>query len=677
MKAMPSTLIARTLAAATLLRWLPVLLLPVLFTDCRQPSPSAVVHDSALLREWLEHDPDSCLWYCTDLYTPLYHEHRYDSLEHIYARLLRAVPPHLRETKNAAYLLGYVLTFYHNALMLQDKTLNSHHLTDSLLRSGHPYYTRTLRPELLAITARFYLAQDSMSRVDSIGRLFLTLPSTGDLRRDARAWHQMAWCMEAADISTRVPQLLMERATAACRQVDGKVGNEGEIYGYMGYLYWKNGRWPEAVTAIQEAIDWYNARPGTPGDGLLDAYNDLSRVYADLCLYDRALDANAHAIRCAQGLDNWMLQEVYRLRAVVHHEAGRPDSALHCVQQALHAMPRNVEPSFPLLLEINRLSYDFACYPDSIPFRLDACRRLLQDTAQLTPEYKAELLACYGNALLHTPEGELEGISCLERSYNDYLSGGFPQGVVQTGGVLLEACARRGLAERVAAVYPVYTAMRDSLQRAQAVRAAIGANVRYETARKELENRSLRISVELEREKRMRAWMWAGGVVLLLVGVAWIVYQRHWCQWQISEARLGELSMLVYVQSKRARELEQENLDMQRDHGLNELLKTLKEACKKMNEKDKPANSKGIAELREGFCTLCPSYLPALHRRAPGLTSTDEVIAILLYLGMKNDDIAFMLGITRLGVNKARSRLRQRLGLEGKVNLVEYLQKVG
>ena len=71
----------------------------------------------------------------------------------------------------------------------------------------------------------------------------------------------------------------MELAVDSCRKAEGKVGNEGEIYDYMGYLYWKNGEPEKAITAIQEAIDWYTARPGTPGDGLIVCYNDLSQLF--------------------------------------------------------------------------------------------------------------------------------------------------------------------------------------------------------------------------------------------------------------------------------------------------------------------------------------------------------------------------------------------------------------
>ena len=164
----------------------------------------------------------------------------------------------------------------------------------------------------------------------------------------------------------------MEHAVESCRKAEGKVGNEGEIYDYMGYLYWKNGEPEKAITAIQEAIDWYTARPGTPGDGLIECYNDLSQVYATLELYDKAIEANTLAVEASKKLDKWMLEEVYRLRAACFSNAGKKDSALFYIQEAIKATPKSAENYFNLLVRINRLDYYYAAYPDSIAGQLDS-----------------------------------------------------------------------------------------------------------------------------------------------------------------------------------------------------------------------------------------------------------------------------------------------------------------
>ena len=53
---------------------------------------------------------------------------------------------------------------------------------------------------------------------------------------------------------------------------------------------------------------------------------------------------------------------------------------------------------------------------------------------------------------------------------------------------------------RIGEIYPVYTAIHDSLQKKEKQRYAIAANIRYETERKEQENRALAAEVALKEQ---------------------------------------------------------------------------------------------------------------------------------------------------------------------------------
>ena len=134
----------------------------VALTGCHKSSQPI---DRSDIREWLSQDADSCLWYYTGHYTTLLKEKRYREMEQLYASVLRAMPEHPKGGKNMNYLMGWVLTYYYNALMYQDKADGSEFLTDSLLNSRHPYYTQVLRPELLAHSCKFYLAQNRMKHI--------------------------------------------------------------------------------------------------------------------------------------------------------------------------------------------------------------------------------------------------------------------------------------------------------------------------------------------------------------------------------------------------------------------------------------------------------------------------------------------------------------------------------
>lgn len=660
----------------------------VALTGCHKSSQPI---DRSDIREWLSQDADSCLWYYTGHYTTLLKEKRYREMEQLYASVLRAMPEHPKGGKNMNYLMGWVLTYYYNALMYQDKADGSEFLTDSLLNSRHPYYTQVLRPELLAHSCKFYLAQNRMKQVDSIGHLFLSLPPTDDPRRNARTWHVMAYSLEFCSIDTKAPMQLMEHAVASCRKAEGKVGNEGEIYGYMGYLYWKNGEPEKAITAIQEAIDWYTARPGTPGDGLIECYNDLSQVYATLELFDKAIEANTLAVEASKKLDNWTLEEVYRLRAACFSNAGEKDSALFYIQEAIKATPKSAEKYFNLLLRINRLDYYYAAYPDSIAGQLDECCRLLKDTAHIDPFAQNYLYAYHGKALLRTPGHEQEGVEQLERSFRNFQTSHFPEGIISVGDELIRAYIRTGMPDRISSIYSLYTETSDSLRHRARANAAIGANVRYETGRKEQENLVLAAEVSLKQRTLIFTRLLVGLLfVILLVGGMYMRQRQRFLR-QVSNARLSQISGLLQTQQ----ELKEKNESLQ---GMQEELRQSNEALFEAKQElsrhnasltQKKAvsnlrmkisteifNSDKEAEFRRSFTAFYPDYIPALHRLSPDITRTDELIAMLIILELSSDEIALTLGISKIGVNKARSRMRKRLGLAGDTKLEDFLKGI-
>lgn len=660
----------------------------VALTGCHKSSQPI---DRSDIREWLSQDADSCLWYYTGHYTTLLKEKRYREMEQLYASVLRAMPEHPKGGKNMNYLMGWVLTYYYNALMYQDKADGSEFLTDSLLNSRHPYYAQVLRPELLAHSCKFYLAQNRMKQVDSIGHLFLSLPPTDDPRRDARTWHVMAYSLEFCSIDTKAPMQLMEHAVASCRKAEGKVGNEGEIYDYMGYLYWKNGEPEKAITAIQEAIDWYTARPGTPGDGLIECYNDLSQVYATLELFDKAIEANTLAVEASKKLDNWTLEEVYRLRAACFSNAGEKDSALFYIQEAIKATPKSAEKYFNLLLRINRLDYYYAAYPDSIAGQLDECRRLLKDTAHIDPFAQNYLYAYHGKALLRTPGHEQEGVEQLERSFRNFQTSHFPEGIISVGDELIHAYIRTGMPDRISSIYSLYTETSDSLRHRARANVAIGANVRYETGRKEQENLVLAAEVSLKQRTLIFTRLLVGLLfVILLVGGMYMRQRQRFLR-QVSNARLSQISGLLQTQQ----ELKEKNESLQ---GMQEELRQSNEALFEAKQElsrhnasltQKKAvsnlrmkisteifNSDKEAEFRRSFTAFYPDYIPALHRLSPDITRTDELIAMLIILELSSDEIALTLGISKIGVNKARSRMRKRLGLAGDTKLEDFLKGI-
>lgn len=673
--------------------YLVLIIILCILGGCNKPSRW---HDPEEVEAWLRQEPDSCLSYYIGLHDALYKERNFAEMEQIYGRLLRSMPEQPEGNKRLNYLTGTVLFYYYDAMIRQDKT--DARLTDSLLNCPNPYYAATMRPELLATSVKFYQAQRRLAEMDSLGALFLSLPPSDDLRRNARTWYQLAWALEYGDMDSEVFLRLMEYAVECCEKAGGGVDGEGDIYSFMGYLYWKDGELEKATLCVQQAIDWYATHPTHPREGLIEAYLNLSRVYVSLRLFDKALKANAEAIEVSQSVGNWTLEEIYRMRATTFEMASHADSALFYVEKAMELVPGTQEAFYRLKLRVDRLGYYFSAHPDSLAGQVDECLALLKDTASLDFERKYNLLAYYGMALQQLPGREREGVGFLEESYRNFHDDDYPEGILFTGDELIRAYIRTGLTDRISNVFIAYSETADSLQVEDNTSAAIGANIRYETGRKEQENRALTAEVSLKHRTLMFTWVLVGLLCVLLVGGWLYLRQRHRYLRRVSDARLSRISGLLRTQQELSSHNASltEKLDMA-SHELNvtshKLEKTSNELSEVSSQLDTVSKQKAIseirvkistellnadqeAEFRRSFTAVYPDYLPSLRKLSAGLTPTDELIAMLLLLELSNNEIALTLGISKNGVNKARSRMRQRLGLKSEVGLEGFLRGI-
>lgn len=657
---------------------IPALIILILVGGCRN-----TVVDTDHIESWMAQSPDSCLSYFIGEYTSLYKQKKYPEIERLYGRILRSMPEHPKKSKDLDYLTGTVLFYYYDALVHLDSE-GDECLTDSLLNSSHPYYTQTMRPELLAISAKSYHTQRRIEEMDSIGHIFLSLPPSDDPARNARTWYHMTWALEYGDMDSDVFIRMMEYAVACCQKTDQEVDVEGDIYSFMGYLYWKDGALEKATHLIQQAIDWYSAHPEAPREGLIETYLNLSRVYVSLRLFDKALEANGQAVEVSRSLDNWTLEEIYRMRATTFEMAKRSDSALYYIQKVIENPSLKLNPFQMSRLRIDRLGYYFSLHRDSLAGQIDECVQLLKDTASLDFERKYNLLAFYGMALQQIPGREREGVRYLEESYQNFLADSYPEGILFAGDELIRAYIRTGLTDRISNVFIVYSETEDRIKVEDNMSSAIGANIRYETGRKEQENRALTAEVSLKHRTLVFTWLLVGALMVLLVIGGLHLRQRQRYLRRVSDARLSQISGLLRSQQ----ELKENNnalLDMQEKlRQSNEALSVRLDSISKQKVvsdirvmiSTELLHSDKEAEFRRNFTAAYPDYLVSLRQYCPDITPTDELIAMLLLLELSNSEIALTLGISKNGVNKARSRMRQRLGLASEIVLEEFLKGI-
>ena len=261
-----------------------------------------------------------------------------------------------------------------------------------------------------------------------------------------------------------------------------------------------------------------------------------------------------------------------------------------------------------------------------------------------------------------------EGFPLMEETMDYYLEQDFPEMIDWCGNILLKRYAEHKMYSRIGEIYPVYTAIHDSLQKKEKQRYAIAANIRYETERKEQENRALTAEVALKEQSLVYTRIILGlSGCLLAAGVVYLIRRRrrHLKEQEEHRRQLNELLTSQQELNRRnetlSRELEQVSHNEIIDNVRRQLDPTL-------------LSGEDEKRFRQSFAALYPRYLPGLRSRCPELTKSDELFCMLIYLKQNTDEIALALGISRASVNTARSRIRKKFGLQKEDSLDNYLQ---
>ena len=631
----------------------------------------------------------------------------YDSVRALYSGLMRSLPEHPSgEADSIAIYMGRILMYYYNCAILKQRESNgatdifreAMRLPDSLLHSDHAFYRDVMRPELLTLCAQLHMVANDRTVADSMAQALVAMPVMANDTRAVSVYHTMAWtaifCCPATDTAIR----LQERAVAA-RERGGVHKDEGNLYSRMSYFYQLAGRYEEAMRYIQRAIDYYtelgrkqsastvdgpyfpiarnadgslSATSESLLDNVIHAYGNLTALYGTLGLCDKALEANAVALRFAREANDNFLLDLYRMRAECFREVGQPDSCFVCLDSALAVIGQQPQQRKYLTgIALQRTGILLDAYPDSAAHYIRATQAYLADSAMVTVRQLPRLFHVCGMALYYTPSRKAESIPYLEEARLRYIVLNDPVNEANVTDLLLNAYAETGRYARMGQLYPTYRLLRDSLFREDRQRSVIAANIRYETGRKMRENELLTAEVQLKQRTLLYTWTLVGLLAALLLSVVIYMRQRQRYHRRISEAHLSQISSLL-------------NAHRQLHHRNNSLARELIMVSNPQTAADMRAainthlfNTDKEADFRHSFAAFYPGYLPSLRRICPDLTRTDELVAMLLLLELSNDKIALTLGITKASVNKARSRMRKRMGLEKEVKLEEFLKGVG
>jgi len=220
--------------------------------------------------------------------------------------------------------------------------------------------------------------------------------------------------------------------------------------------------------------------------------------------------------------------------------------------------------------------------------------------------------------------------------------------------------------------------------------------IRFETEKKEKENQILRAQQALSDASLARQRLMIFTVFLLLVLVSaaalFLMYRNRMNQeLRRRERELHEKtqSMMEAELSHRERELSSKALMMvQKNELMLQLLKDLDQLAKKYDipVKDLKSlyreietglnNADDWSEFQRWYESSSNDFLGALQEKYPDLTTLEVRLSALIRLNFSTKEVASLMNRSPEAVEKARNRLRKKLGIEPGVKLNQFLASI-
>lgn len=641
-----------------------LIILPVALAGCVHSSSS----EPRLLKEWLEDDPQGCLDFYIHGHDSLFRSGQYDSLASVYETIIRQMPRQPsgnRDTLRVRMLRMFSL--HHQVLRKTEKYESAVCLLDSVRRSEPSFLSiYCLYPLLAAEVQNSMMAKDD-ARTERLAIVFDSIPEPDDASVVMQCCHVVSWAYHFCSSLPQADTREQERALAAYRR-GGQMADAGDVLARMGYFHRRDGNYERAVDVLHEAIRWYEEHPGGSPTGRVRVHSSLASLYVTLELYDKALECNARAIGLSLENDSALLSEMYHVRSALYSDINRQDSALFYLR-LMEQVTDSTDRELVNACKKDRLKYMLRFHPDSAAFVLPQITALFCDSNGVRPILHASDRYWLGLTLVRS--GNLSrGLPLMEQARKEYSTMGFNGMEEFTARGLLDIYAAQGMGERMVALYPRYEMLKDSLTKESKLRYTAAANVRYETGRKEQENRVLAAEIALKERTISYTYILSSLFIALLILVLAHLLSRR--RQHLREIQLhGErISTLLSTQQELNRHNEQLTAELERtahrdviDNVRSQLNPTL------LCDDDE-------RRFRRSFAALYPHYLPVLRTRCPELTRNDELLCMLIYLNQNTDEIALALGISRASVNSGRSRIRKKLGMDREEQLDDYLRKV-
>ena len=615
---------------------------------------------------------------------------------HRVENILRTLPKEQAPDDSLIWYVQDAFSRYYSLAAMAREFPSSLKLLDSLSAPPSSFLKAHALPELFALRSNINLMTGHIEKAISLADSFCLLPSPKEAKRLVRYNEMVASTYAMADQLSKAIQL-MEQAVDVYHQ-GAKLNNMGRILAWLGVYYNQYGKYEEASRANLEAIEYYESNP--EDRSTVVAYAEQSNLYYQLRIMDKALEMNIKAIECSQRNYNYHLSDVYRFRAIMLIRSGERDSAFHYIRKAVDINEKTGNQQGIWGSKIEMLNA-YLKYPDSISKAKSLLTELCTDSVHMPGLFKAKLNFYQGKALMQSgmPRraiGYLEKATQLSEQTEMY---DFEQ---EVRSLLMDSYLRSGENARLAAGFKRYQYLTDSLNSAETKLMVTGANIRFDTQKKEQENRLLTTEVQLKNSK-LHNYAFIGVTLIIIVlctGCWFWLRQRslrlqlrleeqekkfatfqlreqeeHLCQ-QEEYLRQQEERLQQIIASRQ--ELNRHNEELLRQ--LAEIQATHEKTCDldQVMESLQPKfiTSDEEEQFRTAFGSLYPSALHHLRTTCPRITRSEELLCMLILLKQTNEEISRTLGISRSSVLQNRYRLKQKLNLSEGCELEDEVKRM-
>ena len=468
-----------------------------------------------------------------------------------------------------------------------------------------------------------------------------------------------------------------------------KYGDTGEMgmqcIGRLASVYRTEGRYDEGIKMCYRILDVGKHSGNT--ESISRASSELAYFYGVLGEYEKALEWSQQAIRICEGKSEMVsvLADLYRARSNWLNESKRFLEAMECVRLADSCYKVTGNKRARLFTRMNGALYRLNV-PDSLERGIEILQSVIQDEQfkALPPRHQYSTWFELGRGLLMAGR-EKEGLPLVQdaAAWYDRHEDIEMQDYVYS--FLTDYYARNGFERELARCFSVYHNVRDTLFKREKVQYMVTANVKFETEKKEQQNRIL--ATELALHKRTIQYYIVFGLVFICLAISLVV-------WLWMRQRALQLKRTIDKMRIRAQEEELYSL-LKSQRALNRKNEELKAEIEGIlnnissQERLQPDITSVLGSLsprllteqeemkfRKAFNGVYPDFIRMLRNRYPVVSKNEELICMLIYMGSSSEEIAFALGISRESVNKARYRIRKKLNLPKEITLDSWVKEI-